>query len=588
LLIGIAAGTLGVMGLASLYRAATLARGGGQVARMLGATEVTGEGSDLLRRRLLNVVEEMAIASGVPVPEVFVLEQESAINAFAAGLSTNDAAIAVTRGALERLDRAELQGVIAHEFSHVLNGDMRLNQQLIGMSFGILVLSLAGRWLVRSARFGRRGRNSGGVAAALMFGVALTIIGAIGVFFSRLIKAAVSRQREMLADASAVQFTREPEGLAGALKKIGGHTARFSSVDTEEVAHMLFEHQGSRAFSGLFATHPPLLDRIRALDPTFEAADLRKSGAPLAAAPAAAAQTIHSLAPASDAAPETLLQRAGQIESAALGSALREAVPEELYHAAHARELSFLLVLAMALGARDEVRQRQLALLENQLGSERANRCRSLHRELQSLDPKLQLPLLELTLPALKQRPNEQVEYLFELIGRITALDAEQRLFDYVLLRVLAAYLRDLPGAPRGGWVSYAKQPRPKLSTRDALAALLASIAAFGHDSAADARVAYRAGFARISAQSPAPEPTFDPPSAVRDLATLDAALERLASLRPRAKRRVLTAVLATIQQDRKIEVAEQELFRAVAATLGCPLPPTALQSTGGSAAQIR
>jgi len=171
--------------------------------------------------RLVNVVEEIALASGVPVPEIFVLEHEAGINAFAAGMSHSNAAITVTRGALERLDRAELQGVIAHEFSHVLNGDMRLNQQLIGLSFGILVLSLIGRWLLRSARYARpsRGKNSGGVAAALAIGIALVVIGAIGVFCSRLIKAAVSRQREELADASAVQFTREPQGLAGALKK---------------------------------------------------------------------------------------------------------------------------------------------------------------------------------------------------------------------------------------------------------------------------------------------------------------------------------------------------------------------------------
>ena len=154
-MLGVAVGTFGLMVLASLYRAATLARGGGHVARMLGGTRVSGEGNDPLERRLVNVVEEMALASGVPVPEIYVLEQEAGINAFAAGLSSNDAAIAVTRGALERLERAELQGVIAHEFSHILNGDMRLNQQLIGLSFGILVLSLVGRWLLRSVRYAR-------------------------------------------------------------------------------------------------------------------------------------------------------------------------------------------------------------------------------------------------------------------------------------------------------------------------------------------------------------------------------------------------------------------------------------------------
>jgi Zn-dependent protease with chaperone function len=233
LVAAVAGGTLAVMILASLYRAASLSSGGGQVARMLGATAVTGEGTDPLQRRLINVVEEIALASGVPVPEIYVLEQEAGINAFAAGLSHTNAAITVTRGALERLDRAELQGVIAHEFSHILNGDMRLNQQLIGLSFGILVLSLAGRWMLRSARFARRGRNSGGVAAALAIGVALAVIGSIGLVCTRLIKAGVSRQREALADASAVQFTREPQGLAGALKKIAGFGGRITSVETE-------------------------------------------------------------------------------------------------------------------------------------------------------------------------------------------------------------------------------------------------------------------------------------------------------------------------------------------------------------------
>ena len=230
----IVGGTLAIMGLASLYRAATIARGGGQVARLLGATEVSGEGADPLQRRLVNVVEEMALAAGLPVPEIYILEQEAGINAFAAGMTPQNAAITVTRGALERLDRAELQGVIAHEFSHILNGDMRLNQQLIGLSFGILVLSLAGRWLLRGARYAGRQRNNG-QTVAFVIGLALIVIGAIGVLCSRLIKAAVARQRERLADASAVQFTREPQGLSGALKKIAGYGARIRSVDTEEI-----------------------------------------------------------------------------------------------------------------------------------------------------------------------------------------------------------------------------------------------------------------------------------------------------------------------------------------------------------------
>lgn len=576
--------TLALMLLACLYRTATLARGGGQVARMLGATEVTPDTTDLLRKRLLNVVEEMAIAAGLPVPDVYVLEEEPGINAFAAGLSPSDAAIAVTRGALEQLDRQELQGVVAHEVSHIVNGDMRLNQQLMGLSFGILVLSLIGRWMLRAARFGRRGRNSGGTAAAVAIGGALSLIGGVGLLSSRLIKAAVSRQRELLADASAVQFTRESASLASALKKIGGFTASFESVDSEEVAHMLFE-RGSRAFRGWFATHPPLVDRIRLLDPSFDGASFPQPGAPAAVrseavagfAPGAGHEAVvqrasapAGFAPASagaaaDAA-ATLVEHAGEMQSPDVAGALRDAVPEELYHAAHSQDSVWLLVLALALAPDATVRAQQLAMLDAQLGSVRARRCETLRRELDRLDPRLRIPLLELGMPALKRRPAEQLEFLLQLVGRVTDLDSQPRLADYVLLRMLAAYLSDLPGArpatPRRG--------RP--SPRAALDELLAAVAAHGHARSEDAVAAYRAGIAaaRVRAEPRRSSLTASP----GDFARLDAALEQLKRLRPQGKRTVLEAVLATIRHDRRVEIGEVELFRAIAATLGCPVPP--------------
>jgi len=574
LVLGIAAGTFGLMVLASLYRAATLARGGGHVARQLGGTRVTGESTDPLERRLVNVVEEMALASGLPVPEIYVLEQESGINAFAAGLTSNDAAIAVTRGALEQLERAELQGVVAHEFSHILNGDMRLNQQLIGLAFGILVLSLVGRWLLRSVRYSRprRGRNSGGIAAAVAIGLALTIIGGIGVLLSRLIKAGVSRQRERLADASAVQFTREPEGLAGALKKIGGHSSRIVSVDTEEVAHMLFEH-GSR-FSGWFATHPPLLERIRALDPTFDPRDLPPPR-PMPAArggdmaePGATAALASAGAPAATSA--SPLERAGEIAAPA-GQALHSAIPDELLQASRSRESSLLVVVALALSGDAPTRAKQLALVERQLGSTRAELARRLHGELERAPGELRLPVLELALPTLRQRPREQIAYLSDLLSRVQTLEPTPRLFDFVLLRVLDAYLRDAPGAaaapPRAG--------RP-LDPRSAVRALLASVAAFGHEQAAAARAAYEAGLKCVGWTVAADDPTFEPPAAQRDLARLDAALATLVSLRPRDKQRVLRGVLAAIRADAVTAVEERELFRVIAIALGTPIPPGA------------
>lgn len=618
----VALGTLGAMCLASLSRAASLAGGGGQVARMLGATLVAGDCSDAAQRRLLNVVEEMALASGVPVPEVYILEQEPGINAFAAGTTHTNAAITVTRGALERLDRSELQGVIAHEFSHILNGDMRLNQQLIGMSFGILVLALAGRWMLRTAQFTRRSRNSG-VAAIVALGLALVVIGGIGVLLSRLIKAAVSRQRESLADASGVQFTRDPAGLAGALKKIAVFTGQLKSVETEEVAHMMFE-RAAPSFVGLFATHPPLLERIKALDPSFDPRDLPEpdepmpdaavagaahAASPSAFAPAGAAASASGFAPggagastsafapggaaayagvvgAAAAAHDAVLGRVGQIENPDVGSALRAALPDEVYHAAHSRDSSLLLVLALALSPTDSTRDRQLGLIENQLGSAREAQCRRLFEDLHPLDRGLKLPILELALPALRQRPVEQLTYLFDLVSRVGGLDNQQPLFDYVLLRVLEAFLRHLPGAPTLIGQSAGGPSRP---IREAVTALLANVAAFGHDNAAAARDAFAAGMAAVGAAATG-GPSFEPVTAARNLDELDRSLRQLGSLRPRDKLKILSAVLATIRRDGKVEVDEQELFRAIAATLDCPLPPIRIapQSASGSGAQIR
>jgi Zn-dependent protease with chaperone function len=572
LVAAIGGGTFAVMGFASLFRAASLAGGGGQVARMLGATPVTGEGSDQLERRLVNVVEEIALASGVPVPEIYVLEQEAGINAFAAGLNHSNAAITVTRGALERLDRAELQGVIAHEFSHILNGDMRLNQQLIGLSFGILVLSLMGRWMLRSMRFRTRGKGNGGAAALLAIGIALVLIGAIGVFCSRLIKAAVSRQRESLADASAVQFTRDTQGLAGALKKIAGVGARITTVETEEVAHMMFERPAA-SFSGWFATHPPLLERIRALDPAFDPRDLPEPGAAPAAASTRDEQVVggvSALAGGSAPSSEALLDRAGESESPEVGGALRSSLPEEVYHAARSRDGSLLLVLALALAPHEPSRQRQLALIESQLGGVRAGQCRRLNEDMQRVDVRLRLPVLELALPALKRRPAEQVRYLLDLLKRVNDLDAEHSLFDFVLLRVLAAYLRAQPSAAQAG-AKTAEGTKP--ARREAVRNLLANVAACGNADAATARAAYEAGAAAVGWRDDNP-PSFDPPSSVRDLEKLDAALLELAALRPNDKQKLLRSVLAAIRSDRKVEVEEAELFRAIAATLDCPLPP--------------
>jgi len=272
-LLGItSAAVLLVIGSGTLFKVHSLRGGGSAVALSLGGELVSPLTPAPQYRQYVNIVEEMAIASGIPMPAVFVLP-ERGINAFAAGYTPKDAAVAVTQGALERLSRDELQGVVAHEFSHILNGDMRLNIRLISLLFGIFLLTIIGRILIRvvasSNRSSRNSRGGGGIVlGGMAFALALIIVGGIGVFFGRIIQAAVSRQREFLADASAVQFTRNPAGIAGALKKIGALStgSRIEHSGTDETSHMFFANAMSGFSSNLFATHPPLLERIRAIE----------------------------------------------------------------------------------------------------------------------------------------------------------------------------------------------------------------------------------------------------------------------------------------------------------------------------------
>jgi Zn-dependent protease with chaperone function len=258
-------GTLVVVLFGSLYKTAALAKGGSAVAESLGGRFVETGTTHLDERKLRDVVEEMAIAAGVPVPKIYVLDEDKGINAFAAGHSPTDAAIAVTHGCMTLLNRDELQGVVGHEFSHILNGDMRLNLRVMGIIFGILCLGIIGRILIYT-----RGSSSKGKNPLMLMGIALIVIGAIGIFFSRLIQAALSRQRESLADASSVQFTRNPAGLSGALQKIGGVGSRIESPHAGEANHMFFSDGLGKPFFGMFATHPPLEERIRAIDPGWD------------------------------------------------------------------------------------------------------------------------------------------------------------------------------------------------------------------------------------------------------------------------------------------------------------------------------
>ena len=571
--------TLFILG-SSLYKTSVLSAGGGQVAVDMGGTLVPTDVQDPLRRRLRNVVEEMAIASGVPVPEIYVLEEEQGINAFAAGFSPSDAAVAVTRGTLEVLDRDELQGVVAHEFSHILNGDMKLNVRLMGVLFGIMVLGLIGRLIVRGGYHTSiiSSRRDRGAPVVLVVGVGLVILGGIGVFFARLIKASVSRQREYLADASAVQFTRQSEGIANALKKIGGYSAgsKINAADPEEVSHMLFG-SGSGLF-GLFATHPPLVERIRALDPSFDASqfprvEAHQSGSSrMDESPHAAFSGEITTAFASGGTKvlsDSIAETVGrpQQEHVQFARGLRQGIPESLSDAAHSSELAYLLAIALVLDRSGRVTDRQFTLVQEQLGQQRTDFVRRFCDDLLACGAEFRLPLLEIAFPALKRRPTLQLSYLVSLTARLIEVDGEIDLYEFCFYRIMMSNLGRAidPTGKR-------KATRSRRSDLRAAAAMLVRIVAdYGHDTDAKRKAAFEAGMATLGpwAQDEQYESTRDDTVAI-----LDQCLDVLLGLNSKGQESLLQAISAAAAHDGKLSVAEAELTRAVCPTLDYPLPP--------------
>ncbi|MBT8093117.1 MAG: M48 family metallopeptidase [Gammaproteobacteria bacterium] len=580
ILVGTAAlTTLFILG-ASLFKTSMLAAGGGRVASGMGGILVPADVQDPLRRRLRNVVEEMSIASGVPVPEIYVLEEEIGINAFAAGYTPSDAAIAVTRGALEILDRNELQGVIAHEFSHVLNGDMRLNIRLMGVLFGIMVLGLIGRLIIRGGYHTSiiSSRRNRGAPAVLIIGLGLAVLGSIGVFFARLIKAGVSRQREFLADASAVQFTRQSEGIANALKKIGGYSggSLIRSVDPEEVSHMLFG-TGAKLY-GLLATHPPLIERIKALDPNFRESEYpavdarlhRRHAAPDAAHAGFSPHVTTAIASGGAALlAESIADSVGQPDSEHVRYAqqLRQSIPESLYDAAHSSEFAYFLTIALILDRTGKIVDRQFALVREQMGNDRASLVRRYYDELKTTGEEFRLPLLGVAFPALKLRPSQELSYLVSLATRLIEIDGEIDLYEYCFYRILTSNLAkavDPSGRRRATRAG-------RKAMRAAAIDLVRVLADYGHESDEESALAFEAGRATLGSWALQCEYRSDRANMV---AVLNQSLDVLLALNGKGKEALLHAISVTAAHDRQLAMPEAELIRAVCATLDYPLPP--------------
>ncbi len=574
---------MGVLGIASLYKTMELRGGGGVVARSLGGVLVSSDTADLKRKRLLNVVEEMAIASGVPMPEVYVLEQEPAINAFAAGHTPANAAVTVTQGALDRLSRDELQGVIGHEFSHILNGDMRLNVQLMGWLFGLFMIGLIGRVIVQVSP--RNRRDSNGLVA---LGFAVIALGYVGLLAGRILQAAVSRQRERLADASGVQFTRNPQGLKGALVKIAALPAGSALVaaDPEPAAHMLF----AEGLSRVFATHPPILDRIRELDPHFDPSELERA----AAEPDQEASVEESTSDQSESAaaasqfvgggraqsgqisrrtPSAVgmdqasraVAKVGQPDTAHIehAQAIRLALPPAARELTESPEGAQTLVIALLISNEATVRNRQLALLAT---STRPAVVQAVQRVIpiaKSLDPMLRLPVLQRSFPALRRSTIAQRRALAKLVNELIYADERIDVFEYCIAKLLESLLSDDLATTK---------PHGTLTLEDAeteIGLLFAVIAQIGAQDERAARIAYEVG---ISTVLPMRRPPFAP---AQDWPRkLDSALPRLQQLHPFAKKAVIEGLVKTIADDEMLMDEEAELLRTVCALLHCPLPP--------------
>jgi hypothetical protein len=470
--------------------------------------------------------------------------------------------IAVTRGTLECLNRDELQGVIGHEYSHIVNGDMRLNIRMVGVLSGIVFIGAIGEFLMRSA--GRsRGRRDSGAGQIFAIGLALLLIGYLGLFFARLIKASVSRQREFLADASSVQFTRNPGGIAGALDQIRTSAAGTLVANryAEDMSHMFFGQAVRLRFAALFATHPPLDERIRRVDPQFAAAQYRKKRASIEEprAPAASGQRAGDQAQAWGRSAAESMALVGTLDAGKVDYARRllGEFPAALREALRTGPGAAAATVALLLATPKELMEQQLAAVQAAAGDALSQAARALAPEASALGPQFRLPVVDLALPALKAM-QDPAPFL-KAIEAVIEADRRVSLHEFVVLTLLRSQLQPAARAPKGD--------RSVSQLGDEIRLLLSLLAHAG--TPGEAARAFGAGVAQLG--MPQAEPVA---REALSLQSAGEALERLRALAPLAKAELVRALFASATADRKVRISEAELMRLVGAVLGCPVPP--------------
>jgi Zn-dependent protease with chaperone function len=564
----------------SLYKISILRAGGARVAEMLGGRLIPASNQDFLKKRLLNTVEEMAIASGVPVPPVYLMEGEKGINAFAAGYTPEDAVIGVTEGALETLNREELQGVIAHEFSHILNGDMWLDLKLVGFLHGILLIALIGRSVLRGSSRSRGNKNSGG---AVLFGLVLLILGYIGVFWGKLIKSGVSRQREYLADASAVQFTRNPLGLAGTLKKIGGLASGslIENIRAEEISHMFFSNGLKASWLEAFSTHPPLVERIIRLDPTFDGifpkvilkqaitsdtdkSETREKQAGVKIPKGAAAIALAVLA----ADPENVTRSIGAPvrEHMEFARSLLDSLPRQIRETASDPFGARAVIYGLLLDKDQGVRARQIEHLKFSADQSVFEATEKNFPLMQTLDEEARLPLMDLAMPSLRSMSLEQFRKFEENINSLVRVDERISLFEFVLEHVVVKRLeKSFITAQRS--VTVIDSAR---EVADEISCILSLLANVGHEDSLAVQ-AFAAAAATFKQQGE----VFHYLSKKECKGIkLDTVLNSLAQLNPKVKKSLISAAFQSLVHDKHITMKEAEFFRLLVYALDTPLPP--------------
>ena len=556
---------------ASVIKMRQLQKGGGAVAKMLGGRFVTKSSNIPEEQQLLNVVEEMAIAAGIPVPEVYILEKEAGINAFAAGLTINDAAVALTQGALEKLTRDELQGVVAHEFSHILHGDMRLNIQLMGIIYGVLIIGIIGGEILDNHRISSKS------IVLFIAGLLLTIIGYVGTFTGRLIQSAVSRQKEFLADASAVKFTRNPLGLASALKKIGGYIygSQITSPTARQASHLFFGKAcNDYLFADFLATHPPLTERILLLDPSFdgvypEIKEFTHTLQPSSSTTNKTSSSSSGLMPVTAKAAE-IINHVGNPTPDNLDriSDILDSIPQQLKDMLNTPAGSAAVIYALLTV--DNCPEKELKIgtvVQSMVIPGRKEDFTHLCELTTNLKDEQKLPLVELALPSLRQLSVMERRNFLEIVDSLVQADGKITLFEFSLQWIARQYLMENDKIL--GKTVYSHIPQVGYQ----ILVILRALANAGNVNNADeARIAFNAGVARVPELACAPPDYYYTEDI--NFTGVNTALKKLDCSSFKIKQLIVDACSHCVLSNQTVTAAEAELLRVISLALHCPLPP--------------